>query len=41
MTPLRQRMVNDMTVRGLSENTKTSSPFRAWRHHCDSWFELI
>ena len=24
MTPLRQRMVNDMTVRGLSENTKKS-----------------
>ena len=24
MTPLRQRMVNDMTVRGLAENTKKS-----------------
>ena len=25
MTPLRQRMVNDMTVRGLAEYTKKSS----------------
>ncbi len=24
MTPLRKRMVNDMTVRGLAENTKKS-----------------
>ena len=24
MTPLRQRMINDMTVRGLAENTKRS-----------------
>ena len=24
MTPLRQRMINDMTVRGLAENTKKS-----------------
>ena len=24
MTPLRQRMTNDMTVRGLAENTKRS-----------------
>ena len=24
MTPLRQRMLNDMTVRGLAENTKKS-----------------
>ena len=24
MTPLRQRMINDMTVRGLAENTKLS-----------------
>ena len=24
MTPLRQRMINDMTVRGFSENTKSS-----------------
>ena len=24
MTPLRQRMLNDMTVRGLAENTRKS-----------------
>ena len=24
MTPLRQRMINDMTVRGLAENTRKS-----------------
>ena len=24
MTPLRQRMINDMTARGFSENTKLS-----------------
>ena len=33
MTPLRQRMLNDMTVRGLAENTKKSysTPSPDWR----------
>ena len=35
MTPLRQRMINDMTVRGLSENTKKSylASVKGLAHH--------
>ena len=36
MTPLRQRMINDMTVRGLADNTKSSylkSVIRLARHY--------
>ena len=36
MTPLRQRMINDMTVRGLAESTKGSylrSVTRLARHY--------
>ena len=42
MTPLRQRMLNDMTVRGLAENTKrpylsaVTGLARHYRHSPDS-----
>ena len=39
MTPLRQRMINDMTVRGLAENTKRSyltAVTGLARHYCRS-----